>query len=77
MWNALTGGWWEVCSVRYEIRRGLLSGVVLPCCGTDRETAEAFLSALADLKLDELLPAALPRAVVLILGALSSVSQLH
>ena len=55
-----------------------------PDCGTERETAEAFLSLLAaDFKLEAVLLIELPespvlaRAAVLIRGALSSVSQLH
>jgi hypothetical protein len=44
-----------------------------------RDTEDAFFSALADLTLDALLPVSLPPriAVVLIGGALFSVSQLH
>lgn len=87
-WNALTGGWCDVCSVRYDTRIGFLSGVEAPCLGTDKETLDSFLSPLAvDFKLrnDPLSepdtdPEADPGPVssaVSILGALSSVSQLH
>lgn len=59
--------------------RGWTLGVVVPWRGTVRERVDAFLSPLADLTLEALLAVPLPllSAAVLILGALSSVSQLH
>lgn len=51
-WKALTGGWCEVCSVRYETVTGF-SAAALPCCGTDSDTVDAVFSLLEpDFKLE-------------------------
>lgn len=69
--------------MRYETRIGFLFGVDVPCLGTDSETVDSFRSLLEGtfrLRND---PLSDPEAVeplssaVSILGALSSVSQLH
>jgi len=74
--KALTGGWWDVCSVRYETRTGFATGAV-DGGGTLSDTAETFRPALS-LRLAVLLPLELvARAAVSIRGALSSASQLH
>ena len=81
--KALTGGWWDVCSVRYETRILCSSEDTGPCCGIEREIEDTFFSALpVDLTLEELLPVPLSvptarSAAVSIRGALFSVSQLH
>lgn len=68
--------------MRYEIRIGFLSGVEAPCLGTERETVDSFLSLLGGtfkLRKDPFSdPDTHPlSSAVSILGALSSVSQLH
>jgi hypothetical protein len=79
--KALTGGWCDVCSVRYETRIVCSGDETGPCWGMESETEDVLLTILTSvLRLEALLVVPLPapcRAAVLILGALFSVSQLH
>jgi hypothetical protein len=77
--KALTGGWCDVCSVRYDTRMAFDGGALDGAAsdgGIVSDTADAFLAPLGSLRL-AVLPAAAARAAVSIRGALSSVSQLH
>lgn len=63
--NAETGGWWEVCSVRYDTLTGFLGAAV------------EFLEAVPDFTDDAALLGAVCCLIVEIGGAVSSTSQLH